>query len=57
MVSVHPGTVRTKLSDPSQGHKMVSAEEAAISIIDTLDRLPADPSGSFVVYDGTEMLW
>lgn len=58
VVAIHPGTVRTKLSDPySTGHTTVSAEQAAITILRTLGKLSPDRSGSFVAYDGSDILW
>lgn len=58
LTAIHPGTVRTKLSDPySSGHPTVSAQDAAISILSTLDGLTPDRSGSFIAYDGSAIPW
>ncbi len=56
VTAIHPGTVRTKLSDPySSGHPTVSADEAARAILSSLNRLTT--SGAFVAYDGTAIPW
>jgi NAD(P)-dependent dehydrogenase (short-subunit alcohol dehydrogenase family) len=58
VIAIHPGTVRTKLSDPySQGHPTVSAEQAANQILQTLDAALAERSGSFLAYDGSGISW
>ena len=58
IAAVHPGTVRTQLSEPySKGHRTVNAQDAAAAILHTLDALPADRSGSFVAYDGSSIEW
>jgi NAD(P)-dependent dehydrogenase (short-subunit alcohol dehydrogenase family) len=56
IAAVHPGTVRTALSDPySRGHKTVSPDAAARNIICTADRLKY--TGVFLAYDGTIVDW
>jgi NAD(P)-dependent dehydrogenase (short-subunit alcohol dehydrogenase family) len=58
VVSIHPGTVRTGLSDPySRGHNTVSAEEAAHAILSSLDKLHQEQSGTFIAYDGSDIPW
>ncbi len=48
MVSVHPGTVNTKLSKPFIGKRKVQTpSEAAIKIIDLLEKLTLEDSGLF----------
>lgn len=56
MASVHPGTVRTRLSNPYSGrHTTVSPEQAATSILQSADRL--DKTGRFIAYDGSTIEW
>jgi NAD(P)-dependent dehydrogenase (short-subunit alcohol dehydrogenase family) len=58
VVALHPGTVRTNLSDPySGGHRTVDASGAAISMITTLNAVPEAGSGSFLAYDGSAIPW
>ncbi|KQQ36360.1 C factor [Rhizobium sp. Leaf306] len=58
VTAIHPGTVRTGLSDPySRGHNTVSPEQAAASILSTLNSLAPEHSGSFVAYDGSSIPW
>ena len=52
MVSVHPGTVNTRLSNPFIGKKKVQTpSEAAIKIIDLLETLTLEDSGLFFDYN------
>ena len=53
-VSIHPGTVDTKLSEPfaKSGLDVQTPELAAKRILDTLDGLTADQSGGFFDYAG-----
>lgn len=58
VIAVHPGTVRTNLSAPySTGHKTVSLEEAARSILTTLNGVTASQTGGFLAYDGSRIEW
>jgi NAD(P)-dependent dehydrogenase (short-subunit alcohol dehydrogenase family) len=58
LTAIHPGTVRTPLSNPyASGHPTVSAQEAATSILSALDTLTPDKSGSFIAYDGKTIPW
>ena len=58
VVSIHPGTVRTGLSEPySRCHKTVSADEAACAMLSSLDGLSAQRSGAFIAYDGSDIPW
>jgi NAD(P)-dependent dehydrogenase (short-subunit alcohol dehydrogenase family) len=58
VVSIHPGTVRTRLSEPyAMGHPTVSPAEAAASILLTVDSMSPERTGSFVAYDGSTILW
>ena len=52
MVSVHPGTVNTKLSSPFIGKRKVQTpSEAAIKIINLLEKLTLEDSGLFFDYN------
>ena len=52
MVSVHPGTVNTRLSNPFIGKRKVQTpSEAAIRIIDLLETLTLEDSGLFFDYN------
>ena len=52
MVSVHPGTVNTKLSSPFIGGKKVQTpSEAATKIINLLEKLTLEDSGLFFDYN------
>lgn len=56
--AIHPGTVRTRLSDPFAGTRPpVDPQEAAASILTALDALSADQSGGFIAYDGSAIPW
>lgn len=55
IVSIHPGTVETRLSAPFQGnpaHPRFAPETAAKQIISTLEGLTPEHSGQLVSYDG-----
>ena len=52
MVSVHPGTVNTKLSSPFIGKRKVQTpSEAATKIINLLETLTVADSGLFFDYN------
>ena len=52
MVSVHPGTVNTRLSSPFIGKRKVQTpSEAATKIINLLEKLTLEDSGLFFDYD------
>lgn len=56
IVSIHPGTVETRLSAPFQGnpaHQRFSPQTAAKQIISTLEGLTSEHSGQLISYDGT----
>lgn len=56
IAAVHPGTVRTSLSNPYSGrHATVSADEAAASILKAVDGLTE--TGRYIAYDGSEIEW
>jgi len=61
VVSLHPGTVDTDLSAPFQRrvpeHKLFSSERAADQLIDVIDGLGPDDTGSFRAWDGSPIPW
>lgn len=58
LTAIHPGTVRTNLSKPyAGGHRTVSPDEAAASILSTLNALDPEESGTFIAYDGSAIPW
>ena len=58
-VSLHPGTTATDLSAPFQKNvvpeKLFTAEYSAGAMLDVLDGLGTDDSGSFFAYDGSRI--
>jgi NAD(P)-dependent dehydrogenase (short-subunit alcohol dehydrogenase family) len=58
VVSVHPGTVATSLSQAfSAGHERMEAQESASQLLNVLDHLTADNTGGFFAYDGSTIEW
>lgn len=58
VAAIHPGTVRTALSERYSGsHPTVSADEASLSILTALNGLAANRTGSFIAYDGSDIPW
>lgn len=58
VVSVHPGSVMTLLSDPfSSGRQRSGAVDAAQAILEVLDALQSDNTGGFFAYDGSSIVW
>ena len=60
-VALHPGTVDTALSKPFQRgrtlERLFSAERAAGQLLDIVDALLPEQSGSFLAWDGSEIPW
>lgn len=60
-VAIHPGTVETDLSSPFSGNvapeKLFSPERAARQILQVLDGLRPDDTGSFFAWDGQPIPW
>jgi NAD(P)-dependent dehydrogenase (short-subunit alcohol dehydrogenase family) len=55
VVAVHPGTVRTPLTEAhAAGHPTVSAQDAAAKILRVLD---GAQTGRFYAWDGSEIPW
>lgn len=61
MVSVHPGTVDTALSEPFQknvpDHKLFSPEHSAQKMLEVLSQIDASQTGKFFAWDGQEIPW
>lgn len=58
LVALHPGTVKSALSRPFRGDEIGRQPlEAAVAMLETLDGLRAEDSGSFVAYDGARLPW
>jgi len=57
-VSMHPGTVSTRLSQPFRGEQIGRpAQDAARDMLRTLAQLGPNDSGSFVAYSGEQLPW
>lgn len=56
-VTLHPGTVDTKLSSQYRNSAAVSACQAASHLLDVLVELSPSQSGGFFDYAGTEVVW
>jgi hypothetical protein len=58
LLSVHPGTVISALSQPFRGaSRGKSASLAAGELLALIDRLTAADSGQFFAYDGERLPW
>ena len=58
LVALHPGTVKSALSRPFRGDEIGrDPQMAAAAMLQTLDSLRAEDSGSFVAYDGARLPW
>ncbi|MCB9628219.1 MAG: SDR family oxidoreductase [Sandaracinaceae bacterium] len=60
-VALHPGTVDTDMSKPFQRTvapgKLFSRERAARQLLDIVDGLTAEDTGSFIAWDGQRIPW
>ncbi len=59
-VGLHPGSVDTELSRPFQSriaHQVFTPDEAAIQLLDVIDRLTPEDSGQFFEYNGQALPW
>jgi NAD(P)-dependent dehydrogenase (short-subunit alcohol dehydrogenase family) len=57
-LALHPGTVKTKLSDPfSNQRDRLDPDRAAAMLLDVIDQAESCATGSFLAYDGTEIPW
>ena len=58
LVALHPGTVRSALSQPFRGEQIGRAPtQAAAELLAVLDGLRVEDSGSFVAYSGERLPW
>lgn len=58
IVALHPGTIDTPLSRPhARGRFTADADEAARTMLGTLDRLTPAETGGFFAYDGSVIPW
>ena len=58
LVALHPGTVKSALSRPFRGDEIGRQPlEASAAMLETLDSLRSEDSGSFVAYDGARLPW
>ncbi|MBT8447507.1 MAG: SDR family oxidoreductase [Gammaproteobacteria bacterium] len=57
-VALHPGTVRTRLSDPYAGKRdRLEASGAAAQLLSVLDNLGPEDNGGFFAWDGSPIEW
>ncbi len=54
VLAIHPGWVKTQMGGEGA---VVEADECAVILLETLDRLPAGTSGQFLSYDGKPLTW
>jgi len=58
LLSLHPGTVVSRLSQPFRGATAARpATEASHQLLSLIDRLTAADSGQFFAYDGARLPW
>lgn len=58
LVSLHPGTVNSRLSRPFKGEQIGRQPLQAVrEMLQTLNQLGPDDSGSFVAYNGERLPW
>ena len=58
LVALHPGTVRTALSEPFHGQAQArDPMEAAAQMLAVMDALQPEDTGSFRAYDGEVLPW
>lgn len=58
VVTLHPGTVATRLSQPFyRGHRTVTPDDAAGNLLNVIEQLDATQSGGFFAYDGEPIQW
>ncbi|MEO0329373.1 MAG: SDR family oxidoreductase [Pseudomonadota bacterium] len=57
-IALHPGTVATSLSDPFASERdRLSPQKSAAMMLDVLDHLSADQTGTFWDYGGNSIEW
>lgn len=58
VVTLHPGTVATRLSKPfSRGHRTVTPNDAAGRLLTVIEQLDVTQSGGFFSYTGEPIQW
>ncbi len=58
LVAIHPGTVNTRLSKPFRGEQIGrNPLEAATDILNVIQKLGTDDTGTFVSYTGEKLPW
>jgi NAD(P)-dependent dehydrogenase (short-subunit alcohol dehydrogenase family) len=58
LVALHPGTVRSALSQPFRGDQIGRpAEQAAAELLAVIDGLTPADTGRFIAYDGAALPW
>ena len=59
LVALHPGTVRSDLSEPfaKSGLNVMEPETSARAMLDVIDALGPNDTGTFRSYDGTVLPW
>jgi len=61
VAALHPGTVDTRLSSPFQSGvpqgKLFTADDAAARLLQVIDGLTSEDSGSFFAWDGSKIPW
>jgi NAD(P)-dependent dehydrogenase (short-subunit alcohol dehydrogenase family) len=58
VVTLHPGTVETRLTATHGRHaERTAPDEAAAMLLSVLEGLDATRTGAFLAYDGTEIPW
>ncbi len=57
-LALHPGTVRTRLSEPfASSHDRLDAQESARMLLNVIDSTEPSNTGSFLAYDGSKISW
>ncbi|MGI9415629.1 MAG: SDR family oxidoreductase [Hyphomicrobiales bacterium] len=57
-LALHPGTVKTGLSDPFSGdRKRMEPAQSSVMLLNVIDRVGPADTGSFLAYDGTKIPW
>ncbi len=57
-LALHPGTVKTRLSDPFAGDReRFEAKQSAQMLLEVINRAAPAAGGAFLAYDGSEIPW
>jgi NAD(P)-dependent dehydrogenase (short-subunit alcohol dehydrogenase family) len=57
VVALHPGTVETPFTSAYPGHSKMSPRESVQKLLNVLENLKPERSGSFLDYAGAEVPW